>query len=87
MKINILTFFMYVVTFTSFILSFYYLGSMPYLSISLLSGSLFFWFLSQNPKLLVASTLNEIDRLIPNLKGKTYMLGSFILLIVGFVMT
>ena len=85
MKIKQISYSMYSVSLVSFIFSLYFISQEVYLSIILLSGSIFFLFLSKNPELLRCSNIKEIDRLIPNLQGKSYLIGAFIILIVNLV--
>jgi hypothetical protein len=76
---------MSVIMLITFLLSIYFIDKNIYLSIFLLSGSVFFMFLSKNPKILFCTNIKEIDEIIPNLKGKTYLLGSFVILVTNIL--
>jgi len=85
-KIQIIKPLMFIAAVGSFSLSIYSIHNNHYLSIMLLSSSVFFIFLYLNPKILMAKKVGDIDQIIPTLKGKTFMVGSFVLLIIGFLM-
>ena len=69
----------------SFALSIYYLNTKLLLSLTLLSASVFFYFLSLNTKLLKSSTIDELDENLQNSVGKTYLWGSFIIFFVNLI--
>lgn len=69
----------------SFLLSLNFIVQETNLSIILLSGSVFFIFLSLNPETLLCTSVKELDELIPSLKGKTYFLGAFVILVINII--
>lgn len=85
MKKKSLIYLMFLFMSISFLMSLYYIANNIYLSIILFSGGIFFIFLSKNPALLMATSISEIDEIIPKLKGKTYLIGSFVILVINIL--
>lgn len=69
---------MRLIAFISFLMGLFFITERAYLSLSLISGSIFFIFLSKNTNILLCSNIEEIDNLIPKLQGKTFLYGAFI---------
>lgn len=66
-------------------LGIYFSTSNPFLSITSVSGAVFFYFLFKNPNLLLAKNIKELDETIKNLKDEKIMWFAFLTLIIAFL--
>ncbi|KZN45719.1 hypothetical protein [Pseudoalteromonas luteoviolacea] len=74
-----------VVSFLNFSISLNFINSDFFLSVFLFSGGWFFLFLSKNPRVLLSKNVQEVDRLIPGVKGVGYLFISVFFLILNVV--
>ncbi|KZN61868.1 hypothetical protein N473_20210 [Pseudoalteromonas luteoviolacea CPMOR-1] len=72
-------------SFLNFAISLNFINSNFGFSIFLFSGGWFFLFLSSNPRILLSKNVQEIDRLIPDMKGVGYLFISVFFLILNFI--
>jgi hypothetical protein len=74
---------MYVLILVSIALSVHFFRSDVFLYTLMVSASLFFFFMSKNPKLLLVDNVKGIDELIPGLERVDALYGAILSFIVG----
>ena len=85
MKIKTVNFIIISFICITLILGIYLSSSDKFLSITLFSGAVFFYFLFKNKSLLLSRDIKELNESIKNLKDEKIMWLSFAMLIIGFL--
>lgn len=85
MKIKTVNFIIIAFICITLILGIYLSSSDKFLSITLFSGAVFFYFLFKNKSLLLSRNIKELNESIKDLKDEKIMWLSFAMLIIGFL--
>ncbi len=84
MKIKTVNFIIISFICITLILGIYLSSSDKFLSATLFSGAVFFYFLFKNKNLLLSRNIKELDESIKNLKHEKLMWLSFVIFIISF---